>query len=1402
MQYKKINSRPNFFNIFTRNKFKILVKVFGIFIFVILVFQICTFAIQNIDSGDSFVKNIKFGGTTNHAKISKVQSYWAYTSQIYLSTGTPMNDYQVKVILTTSNFDYSKANVNGNDIRFVDTPGGNNYNYWIQNWNATGTSIIWVEVTTAGTTTFYMIYGNPAATSQSNGDNTFIFFDDFSGPTLNTAKWGFDSDIYANYSFYQGNLAMRADTPMDNFQNTGIGFSNLTLYHDATPGYYNPEGAITGATTFSTIHLNSNTGSWWVVTNVGQWSTAEIQWISSSLVKYVNVTNTISSTTNIPYNNQRLSISAFEGDNGWWYGTQVFSHALFGQGDAVGFNFYSNATYNSTITYLPSFSLTNWIYVRHISSTDPVVQSITPIIDNAININGDVDFDTQAVTNNWAGDGSSGNPYIIETLDIEQNSTLNLISIQNTNRYFKIQNSIIIGTKITDQVGIYLNNVQNAYIANVTIKNTYNGIYVYNSNVNNQFINNTITNNLYYGMFAVSSNTLNIQNNIFSYNGLIGLSVVKSNFTTVVNNSALYNKYSGFLIYNSTQNTVTNNYAFNNSQFGFYLYYSSNNTLTLNKASFNTWDGFMLALFSENNTVKSNEAYQNYDSGFEIRNSTITNKLENNTANNNSQFGFKILTSINSIIVNNSAYFNNYCGFYLSGVNSIVLTNNTIYSNLQSGMKIERSNNFNISFNNIYNNNIDGILVNITSSTAYITNNNIYNNVYYGIYIEASSNIHVTLNSFINNHQGNKQGFDSGLNNLFSYNVWSDATGPDTDGNYIIDTGYLLDGPSGTIDTNPYYQPHSLSIPIINSPIDLTIYYNVSGYSILWTVKILWPATYNIYDNSTLIVSAGSIASNAIYLSLNNFAIGMHNVTVQIFDSYGRSATDLVLVNVIALVPDTTPPTISNPVDTTIYNGSIGHTITWNGNDVNPWSYIISDNGTTVYSGSWIGGTVIFSLDNFSLGLHILNCTLIDKSGNFISDIVNVYVVVPPPDTTPPVIVNPINNSLIYGTAFDLQWNCSDTQPYYYKLTLNGTVINDGPWLGENITYQVQNLPIGVWVFNLTLQDLSGNTASSLFTLTIIPEPPDTTPPSINKPISITIAVNMTVNLIWEISDDHPGNYIIYKNETVYLTGMSWSSGVFQIEIQNLSVGVWMFNLTVFDLAGNHNSSIIAINVIPLSQYDTEAPVISSVPDYTDSYPASQEIVIYLFDQHPAKYELYINNTLVLSNKWTENNIRIFYSISNLLPGIYPFTLKAYDLVNHESQISFIVTITDDTTPPTIDSPNDLSLKQGLTATIEWTVYDANPGKFQIYILPDNLTKSGTWSNGNISVSLQNLAIGNYTIRCIAYDKAGNYAFNDVLIIVTKSGGSHASSGFEIFSIMSIALLIINRKKTLWRSKK
>jgi hypothetical protein len=116
-------------------------------------------------------------------------SGWSYRRAINLSPATAIADYKVLVTLTTGIMGSPYANVqaDGSDIRFTASDETTLEDYWVESWDSSSTSKIWVKVTEPGTSTIYMYYGKATASSASDGDATFDFFDDFSDGTLD--KW-------------------------------------------------------------------------------------------------------------------------------------------------------------------------------------------------------------------------------------------------------------------------------------------------------------------------------------------------------------------------------------------------------------------------------------------------------------------------------------------------------------------------------------------------------------------------------------------------------------------------------------------------------------------------------------------------------------------------------------------------------------------------------------------------------------------------------------------------------------------------------------------------------------------------------------------------------------------------------------------------------------------------------------------------------------------------------------------------------------------------------------------------------------------------------------------------------------------------------------------------------------
>jgi len=173
---------------------------------------------------------------------------WQYRDSVEVSNpgATTLTDFQLKIDLNSS-FDFNKAKADGSDIRFTSADGTTVLPYWIETWSSsTENATIWVRVNEipATGTGIYMYYGNNAATSASSGDNTFLFFDDFSS-VASEPEPGY-------FTFGPASTIMQQETAW------GEGSSPHTLSVVASPGatayvgasgpypyygYYGPQGS-------------------------------------------------------------------------------------------------------------------------------------------------------------------------------------------------------------------------------------------------------------------------------------------------------------------------------------------------------------------------------------------------------------------------------------------------------------------------------------------------------------------------------------------------------------------------------------------------------------------------------------------------------------------------------------------------------------------------------------------------------------------------------------------------------------------------------------------------------------------------------------------------------------------------------------------------------------------------------------------------------------------------------------------------------------------------------------------------------------------------------------------------------------------------------------------------------
>jgi len=131
-----------------------------------------------------------FGGYLIVSPWAKKKKYYIsghkfkYKRKIIIQeqSGNDLTDYQVRINLDSTNFDFSHFLNEGKDLAFTDAEG-NPLPYWVEKMDiAAEEATIWVKVPVipaSSSVDIYMHYGSNQVTSASSIDDTFLFGDDF-----------------------------------------------------------------------------------------------------------------------------------------------------------------------------------------------------------------------------------------------------------------------------------------------------------------------------------------------------------------------------------------------------------------------------------------------------------------------------------------------------------------------------------------------------------------------------------------------------------------------------------------------------------------------------------------------------------------------------------------------------------------------------------------------------------------------------------------------------------------------------------------------------------------------------------------------------------------------------------------------------------------------------------------------------------------------------------------------------------------------------------------------------------------------------------------------------------------------------------------------------------------------
>lgn len=262
---------------------------------------------------------------------------WGYRQTVAITnSGAAQTDFQVSISVDTATLiTAGKMQSDCDDIRITDVSGKILANWIETGTNAcnTATTAIWTKVPSISTTgtTVYLYYGNSSAVSTQNGNQVFLFFDDFAGSTINTSKWnnttgtitlssgvaslGLNSHIantnfdFRNYS--AAALEGRAKVLLT-AQRANIGVISSSYFNMEEMGSHPGFNHLwwNSGSTYKESGNDASAGSeegWFGYT--ANWNRLSLKWISGTSVAFTSEGNSSTKVTNIPTTSSPVALN-------------------------------------------------------------------------------------------------------------------------------------------------------------------------------------------------------------------------------------------------------------------------------------------------------------------------------------------------------------------------------------------------------------------------------------------------------------------------------------------------------------------------------------------------------------------------------------------------------------------------------------------------------------------------------------------------------------------------------------------------------------------------------------------------------------------------------------------------------------------------------------------------------------------------------------------------------------------------------------------------------------------------------------------------------------------------------------------------------------------------------------
>lgn len=575
----------------------------------------------------------------------------------------------------------------------------------------------------------------------------------------------------------------------------------------------------------------------------------------------------------------------------------------------------------------------------------------------------------QDLAENWPGNGTKNEPYFIHQQNIFTDGIA--ILIMNTRAHLVISECNL---STTGSYGIYLYNASNIVIENNTFFEVVSTCIFSSTIWNCTFSENWVCYSGLNGFDIVFAENCVISNNKIHHNSQYGIVLHTSNYVNIIGNSFLDNRIAVNIPY-STYCEINGNNVTGHWMSGMHIYDCHNCSISKNNVSSNNGDGISIVKGSSVN-ISSNDSHNNAISGIsvdECQNFTILDNL----LYNNSARGLEFDISDNGTLVKNQIFNNSY-GIRGSSSSNLKIDENHLAYNRLYGIYLTSCTNSTIASNRIVHNDLKGIYIGTGCTLQSIYYNEIGWNNDGNAQDNGNSNQWddgIGLGNWWSDYTGTPTyrivgdadsvdrwprllrtssiGFDARpddfgyeygtvgneiewvpySDNPSSYRMFSNQSlideGP-WDGSsisenvdflgvgiwnvvlYIFDIDNTSCSDSVIVTVTP-----DITNPTINHVEDMIIDYDELPINFTWNPNDSNPANYSIYLDDSLVQQDWWLGLAISFLLEPPIDTGVHSIMIIVFDSFGNSVTDTVLIDIQSSEVTTTTTSITTTTITT-----------------------------------------------------------------------------------------------------------------------------------------------------------------------------------------------------------------------------------------------------------------------------------------------------------------------------------------------------------------------------------------------------------------------------------------------------------------------------------------------------